>query len=116
MVLLGVKRVTSLDGPQPALPVNILRLGLVFHQVVPFPVQAVARIPRLRPDQRADLARLYQLRALQVTAGGAALRPNLEDLARALYFVIDLKRLAQVPRQRLFAIDVLARVERIDRS
>ena len=58
VVLLGVKGVTGLHGPQPALPVNIRGAGFILDQVIPFPVQAVARIPRLCPDQRADLAGL----------------------------------------------------------
>ena len=60
MVLLGAEGVALLHRPQPALPVDVRGGGLGLDGVIPFAVQAVAGIPGLRPNQRADLAGLDQ--------------------------------------------------------
>jgi hypothetical protein len=58
------------------------------------------------------MADLDQLRRLVPACGGAALRADLENFARGLDFVINLKRLRQIARHRLFHINMFAGIER----
>src|ERR1051325_3695637 len=114
MEMLLAERSALLRLPEPAFPIDRLRRRFRIEIVVPFTCDAVARVPRLSPDQLAYFASFDQICAFLVTAGRATLRADLKHFFGFFDRIMNLESFVQIARERFFTINMFARLHRID--
>jgi hypothetical protein len=54
--ILGAERNAVFHLAQPAIPIDIFGLGLVFNQIIPFALGTVAAVIALAPNEGPELA------------------------------------------------------------
>src|SRR5438067_13289064 len=79
MKMLRVEGGAGLDGPEPALPINIGGGGFFIDLIIPFAPLVVPAIVALAPDKGANFAALDQFGAFVPALRGTALRTDLES-------------------------------------
>src|SRR6267154_5112722 len=104
------------DFPQPAFPINRLSGCIVIEGIIPFACDAIARVPRLRPDELADFAGFDQIRAFLVATRRATLRANLKDFLCLFNGIMNLESLVQIARERFLTINMFSKLHAIDRD
>lgn len=115
-IMVGVPR-DFWGFPEPAFPVEIGRARVRVGGISPFAVLGIiAAVRSLRPDERAELAGANPFRGFVEFGIGAALGTELKNFACALDRVVDLEGFAEIACEGLFAIDMFARFQRVDRD
>src|SRR5581483_5368027 len=106
---------------EPHVPVNVivalpLRAGVLSNRPVPFALDRIAVVRPLAHQQLSDHAVLDRLAGLPPLIARSRLRADLDDTVGSFGGLVKTLRLLDRFGHRLFAVDILARLHRLNRN
>lgn len=113
-VVIGVEWDFLVYASHPAIPMNVIRSGPFFDQVVPFSFWVVPHVGGLPHNQRTDGAALDDFGCFVIFFRTATLGTNLKQASGSLHGVVNGKGFTEVTGQRFLHVNVPAGFHGVD--